>query len=151
VFIKARHLSPLWYTIYAAVGTVLQGAALVVIVLWGLPRLNIYIPVWGLAILMVLLLIYSFYTYRTGRAALLMKPLVAPETIIDSEGIVATPLDPNGYVRVKGELWKATCESRLKVGDEIIVVGIEGIKLIVVRKDRSFFTRHKELTRLRGF
>jgi membrane protein implicated in regulation of membrane protease activity len=151
MFIKARHLSPLWYTIYAAIGTILEEGALVVIVLWGLPRLNIHTPIWGLAILMVLLLMYSFFTYRTGRATLLMKPMVAPEAIIDSEGIVATPLDPNGYVKVKGELWKARSESKLKVGDEIVVIGIEGIKLMVARKDRSFFTRHKELTRSRGF
>ncbi len=138
MFIKARYLSPLWYTIYAAIGTLIEEGAVVAIVLWGLPRLNIHIPLWGMAILMVMLFAYSIFTYRTGRAALLMKPMVAPENIIDNEGIVATPLDPHGYVKVKGELWKATSESKLKVGDEIIVVGIQGIKLMVIRKVAAF-------------
>lgn len=80
------------------------------------------------------LLIYSFYTYRMGRRALSGPLLVAPEAIIGCEGIVATSLDPKGFVKVKGELWRASSESTLEVGDEIIVTGIDGIKLKVVAK-----------------
>jgi len=80
------------------------------------------------------LLVYSFYTYRMGRRALSGTPLVAPEAIIGCEGIVATPLDPKGFVKVKNELWKASSESVLEVGDEIVVIGIDGIKLKVVAK-----------------
>ncbi len=79
-------------------------------------------------------LIYSVYTYRMGRRALTRTPLVSPEAIIGCEGIVATPLDPRGFVKVKGELWRASSESNLEVGDEIIVTGIQGIKLKVVAK-----------------
>ncbi len=148
---KSRHLSPLGYTIYALVGTILEQAALVVIVRWGLPHLNINIPWWGLAILMVALLLYSCFTYRMGRQVLLMKPMVSPESIIDSEGTVATPLDPKGYVRVKGELWKASAGLKLEVGDEIVVTGIDGIKLIVAPKRKSRAEPPSLKTKHRGF
>ena len=132
--IRKKHLSPFGYTIYAFIGTVIEQAALFTILRWGLPHFNIHIPLWGIVILMLGLLVYSFYTYRMGRLALSGKPLVAPEAIIGCEGIVATPLDPKGFVKVKNELWRATSESSLEVGDEIIVTGIDGIKLKVIAK-----------------
>ena len=123
------------YTIYALIGTLIEQTALFIILRWGFPYLfNINIPLWGIVILMLGFLVYSVYTYRMGRRALSGTPLVSPEAIIGSEGVVATPLDPTGFVKVKGELWRASSESSLEVGDEIIVTGIQGIKLKVVAK-----------------
>ena len=136
--IKIKHLSPFGYTIYALIGTVIEQAALFIILRWGLPHFfNFNVPLWVIVVLMLGLLVYSVYTYRLGRRALSGAPLVAPEAIIGCEGIVATPLDPKGFVKVKGELWRATSESVLEVGDEIIVIGITGIKLKVIAKKES--------------
>ena len=133
------------YTIYSIVGTILEQVALVIIVRVGLPYLfNIHVPWWGLAILMAAFLVYSLFTYRMGKRALGKQPLVSPEAIIGSEGIVATSLHPKGYVKVKGELWRASSKSETEVGDEIEVIGIEGIELIVAPKEKSFFERYKE-------
>ena len=133
--IKLKHLSPMWYTIYSLIGTVIEQAALFIILRWGLARFNIHVPLWGIAILMIAFLVYSFYTYRMGRCALNQAPLVASETIIGCAGIVTTPLDTKGYVKVKGELWKASSDSVLEIGEEIVVIGIDGIKLKVTRKE----------------
>jgi membrane-bound serine protease (ClpP class) len=128
---------PLWYKAQAIIGWMLEEAALVAVVLWLLPRFDINIPMWGLAALMVALAIYSYVMYRIGRRTFFMKPKVAAETIIGNEGKVVKPLVPEGYVKVQGVLWKAICaESELEAGDEVVVVSIEGLRLIVRPKEK---------------
>ena len=129
---------PIWYTVQAILGWMLEEAILVAVVLWLLPLLNINIPLWGLAILMVALAVYSYVMYRVGVPTFLMKPKVAAETIIGNEGKVTKRLAPEGYVKVQGVLWKATCvESELEVGDDVVVVDINGLRLIVSPKGRT--------------
>jgi membrane protein implicated in regulation of membrane protease activity len=116
----------------------LEEVVLVAVVLWLLPLFNINIPLWGLAILMVALAIYSYIMYRVGRSTFLMKPKVAAETIIGDDGKVTKRLAPEGYVKVQGVLWKATCvESELEAGDDVVVVDINGLRLIVSPKGRT--------------
>ena len=129
---------PIWYTVQAILGWMLEEVVLVAVVLWLLPLLNINIPLWGLAILMVALAVYSYVMYRVGSPTFLMKPKVAAETIIGDDGKVTKRLAPEGYVKVQGVLWKATCvESELEVGDDVVVVDINGLRLIVSPKGRT--------------
>jgi len=129
---------PLWYTLQAILGWMLEEAVLVAVVLWVLPQFNINIPLWGLAILMAALAVYSYIMYRIGRPTFFIRPRLAAEAIIGNEGKVTRRLAPEGYVKVQGVLWKATCdEAELEIGDEIVVVGIERLKLIVSPKDRT--------------
>jgi len=126
---------PLWYTMQAILGWMIEEAILAAVVLWLLPLFNINIPLWGLGILMVALTVHSYIMYRIGRPTFFIKPKVSAETIIGDEGKVTKRLAPEGYVKVRGVLWKATCaESELEVGDEIVVVNIEGLRLIVSPK-----------------
>jgi len=128
---------PLWYTVQAILGGMIEEAILVAAVLWLMPLFDIYIPLWGLAILMASLAVYSYIMYRVGRSTFLIRPRVAAEAIIGCEGKVTRRLAPGGYVKVQGVLWKATCdEAELEIGDEIVVVDIDGLKLIVRPKDR---------------
>ena len=127
---------PLWYTVQAIVGTILEEAALVAIVLWVLPYyFDIHIPLWGLIALVVAFAIFCYVTYRIGKPTFFLKPKVAPEAIIGKEGIVVKPLAPEGYVKVQGVLWKAICGESADVDDEVIVVELDGLKLIVCRKE----------------
>lgn len=129
---------PLWYTLQAILGCMIEEAVLVAVVLWVLPHFNINIPLWGLAILMAALAVYSYTMYRIGRPTFLIRPRLAAEAIIGNEGKVTRRLAPEGYVKVQGVLWKATCdEAELEIGDEIVVVGIERLKLIVSPKGRT--------------
>jgi membrane protein implicated in regulation of membrane protease activity len=137
-FWKMKNKPPIWYTVQAILGWMLEEAILVAVVLWLLPLFNINIPLWVLAILMVALAIYSYIMYRVGRSTFLIGPRVAAEAIIGNDGKVTKRLAPEGYVKVQGVLWKATCiESELEVGDEIVVVNIEGLRLIVSPKERT--------------
>jgi membrane-bound serine protease (ClpP class) len=59
--------------------------------------------------------------------------------MIGRRGIVTGRLDPEGYVRVRGELWRAETvenERPLEEGQSVTVVGVSGLKLYV-RTDLS--------------
>ena len=80
------------------------------------------------------LVIQSVVSYRLSRQALAKKPVVAPENIIGSHGKAVTVLTPEGYVRVQGELWQAQTDCQLEPGEEVIVTGMNGLKLLVTPK-----------------
>src|SRR4030042_697005 len=126
---KSQSKTVLGYTIYAIIGTILEVVALIILVLWVLPLFSIHIPWWALVLLLFIELATSLFTYIMGRRALSQRLIFGPEAIISSEGIIATPFNPTGYVKVRGELWKASCQYKLEVGDEVVVVGIAGRKL----------------------
>ncbi len=59
------------------------------------------------------------------------------EGLVGQTAIARTELDPNGMVFVKGESWKASVENgRIEHGEEVMVTGVEGLKLKVVRKSK---------------
>jgi len=103
---------------------------MVAVVLWGLPKLDINIPLWGLIALMVAWGAYAIITYRMGSRALRRKPeILLP--LIGSQGKVVSPLTPEGLVRIKGELWQATSAGgNIDTGEEVTVVGQDGLKLV---------------------
>lgn len=117
--------------ILAIISTLLEEAAIAVIVLLGLPRLDIHIPLPGLIAVMVLWLAYSVVTYRAGSRALRRKPVI-DIPVIGSKGKVVSPLTPEGLVRIKGELWVAkSAGKKLDVNSEVIVMEQDGLKLVV--------------------
>ena len=117
--------------ILAIISTLLEETAIAVIVLLGLPRLGLYIPLPGLIAVMVLWLAYSVVTYRAGSRALRRKPVINIP-VIGSKGKVVSPLVPEGLVRIKGELWVAkSAGKKIRVGGEVIVVEQDGLKLVV--------------------
>jgi len=122
--------------ILAIFSTLLEEAALVVVVLWGLPQLGIHIPLAGLIALMVAWGAFSIFTYRMGSRALRRKPLIGLPGMVGSKGEVVSPLAPKGVVRIKGELWESTSAGgRIDIGEEVTVVGQDGLKLVVRKGD----------------
>ena len=118
--------------ILAIISTLLEEVALVVVVLYGLPGLGIYIPLPGLIALMIAWGVYSVIVYRIGSRALRKKPMPGLLTMIGSRGKAASPLVPEGFVRIKGELWEAkSLSGKIRTREEIMVVGQDGLKLIV--------------------
>ena len=117
--------------VLAIISTLLEEAAIAVIVLLGLPRLGLYIPLPGLIAVMVLWLAYSVVTYRAGSRALRRKPVINIP-VIGSKGKVTSPLEPEGLVTIKGELWGAkSIDKNIGSGELVTVVGQDGLKLIV--------------------
>lgn len=121
---------------YSLTGAIVKEAVLIAIVLWLLPYHGIYIPGWGLVILVLGVAAYSYITYRLVKPSLMKEPVVAPKAMIGTEGKVVTPLAPEGYIKVQGELWQASSTaSRLEAGNDVVVVGMEGLRLIVIPKN----------------
>ena len=123
------------YTVYSIITSLLEEVALVVLVLWLLPGFGINIPVWGFVLMAAGLGVYEYITYRLGKKALDKNPIISPD--IGSRGRATTPLTPKGYGRVSGELWKASStDSNIDAGEEVVIVGIEGVSLFVAPLDK---------------
>lgn len=118
--------------IIAIISTILEEAAIAVIVLWGLPRININIPMWGMIMIMIAWLTYSIFTFRMGTRALKKTPVGNLPNMVGSKGEVVSPLAPQGIVKIKGELWVARSASGdLESGGEVIVIEQDRLKLVV--------------------
>jgi membrane protein implicated in regulation of membrane protease activity len=118
-------------------GTFIEEAVLVVIVLWVLPYFGVRAPLWVLAILMLALAVLAYVRYRLGRTTFFLPRKGYVESLIGCEGVVTSPLNPKGYVKVQGVLWKATCaEGYLDDGTEVVVLEVDGLKLLVTPKNQ---------------
>lgn len=54
------------------------------------------------------------------------------EGMIGLLGRVVIPLDPEGFIKVRGELWKASCtDDSIGIGEKVVVVGIRDLMLFV--------------------
>jgi membrane-bound serine protease (ClpP class) len=119
----------------AILSTLLEEAALVVVALWGLPRVGIEIPLVGLILLMVVWVGFSIFTYQMGSRALRIKPVMDLPVNVGSKCKVIRRLEPEGIVGVKGEIWEAkSTHGNAEVGEKVFVLGNDGLKLIVSPK-----------------
>lgn len=129
--------------IFAIISTILEEAALVVVVLLGLPRIGIQLPLVVLVILMVVWAVYSAITYRIGSRALSRKPVLSLPDMVGCKGEVVSLFAPEGLVRIRSELWIARVDSgEVRLGDEVTVVRQASLKL-VVRKSSAADTLEK--------
>ena len=126
------------YIIYSILTTVLQEAAVVALVLWLLPLLEVHVPLWGMAILMAAVAAWGLIGYRLTRNIVNQESVTPSSAMIGCEGIAVTPLEPEGVVRVRGELWKArTNHAAIAKNEEIIVEEIDGLILYVAPRTKS--------------
>lgn len=58
------------------------------------------------------------------------------EEMVGRTAEVETELDPRGIVLVEGERWAAIVDKgRAKPGEEVIITKVDGLKLLVTRKE----------------
>ena len=108
-------------------------AAIILFVLW---RLGIHLPLWVVIALVVALGVIFLILYKLIAPVLKREPVTGGEGMIGIEGEVVTPLTPEGVIKVRGELWKAySTDASISADEEVIVVELEGLKLLVKRKD----------------
>ena len=101
-----------------------------------LPYFDVHLPLWVLVILIVALAVLDYFRYRMGRMTFFLPPRGHIEAMIGCEGVVAKSLDPTGYVKVQGVLWKAIYnEGTLEKGTPIVVTEVEGLKLRVKKRN----------------
>jgi len=121
--------------IIAIITTLIEEAALAVVVLWLLPKVDVHLPLFVLVIIMLAWAAYAIITYRLGSRALKRKPVVGLPGMVGARGKTVSDLAPEGTVRIKGELWESRAEGRkINAGVKVIVVGQDGLKLIVRRE-----------------
>ena len=124
--------------IWAILSTLLEEAAIVALVRIGLPEFGIELPLGVLIAVMVAWATVAVIFYRMGSRALRRKPLVGLLTMVGGKGKVVSPLDPEGVIKISGELWRArSVIQKIDVGEEVIVKDQDGTKLIVVKSDLS--------------
>ncbi|MBN2238775.1 MAG: NfeD family protein [Dehalococcoidales bacterium] len=118
--------------IFAIVSTIIELILIVIAVVWGLPQLDVNIPIWVMILVMIAWLTYSVYTYRKGTKALTTGHIIGMQNMVGTKGKVVSILNPDGWVRIHGELWSATSVSgEIKPGNDVIVTGQNRLKLEV--------------------
>lgn len=66
------------------------------------------------------------------------KVTTGSESMVGSTAIAQSTLNPTGSVRTQGEIWAAVAEgARIKAGEEVIIVGVDGLKLRVRKKQKE--------------
>jgi membrane-bound ClpP family serine protease len=118
--------------ILAIVSTTLEELAIYVIWRWLLPEFDIRLPFWVLVTVMVIWAVFSVSLFIFTTSTLKKQVPVGLPSMIGTRGRTASLLAPEGMVRIKGELWMATsAEEDIAVGEEVEVVGEDGLKLVV--------------------
>jgi membrane protein implicated in regulation of membrane protease activity len=90
----------------------------------------------GVVALMIAL---DFALYPFFRHSYASRAQVGPETLVGQRGRVVRPLDPEGFVRIRGERWKARMIEGDRVGaegDTIEVLGVRGLTVLVRRVEQ---------------
>jgi membrane-bound serine protease (ClpP class) len=120
--------------VLAVASTLAVEAALYTVWRWVLPEWGIEIPLAVLVAVMILWAVFAVVDFWFVTQVLKRQTIVGLPTMIGSRGRVVSPLVPEGQVRIKGELWGAEAiEKNIDRGEEVMVVGQDGLRLIVRR------------------
>jgi membrane-bound serine protease (ClpP class) len=80
----------------------------------------------------VLTLVFFLFAITLGIKAQKRKVTTGSEGIINEVGIAITDLEPEGDIKIHGEIWKAeSVEGTIKTGSKVIIVSVENLKLKV--------------------
>lgn len=121
--------------ILAVISSLLDEALIIAVILWVLPRAGINLPLWGIILIASGFIVYAVTVFQLGTRILKRKPVPGLTDMSGMEGRTVELLNPEGMVRIDGELWKArAADSAIEANKEIIVVAQEGLKLVVRQK-----------------
>lgn len=124
--------------ILAVITTTLEEVAIYSLWRWALPGFDIYLPVAALIGMMVGWGIFSVSLFVFTSRILKKQVPVGHPSMVGTRGRVASKLSPEGMVRIDGELWVArSSHDDIAVGDEVEVVGEDGLKLVVNKVGES--------------
>jgi membrane protein implicated in regulation of membrane protease activity len=116
------------YLMFHVPGWLIDIAVLAAMVEWW------SLPVWAALGIFALLLIKDFVLYPFLRVGYETRERSGIERLIGERGVVKQRLDPEGFVLVQGELWKARAKSpghSLDPGTRVRVAASEGMLLQV--------------------
>lgn len=117
---------------------VLDEAILVIIVLFILSKLGVQLHPVVIIAVVILMGLAIFIVYQAIRSTTGNKATGGKKSMLGLTGYAVTSIDPEGLVMAHGELWKAeSAGGTIDPQEEIVVIGIQGLKLLVKRKDNS--------------
>jgi membrane-bound serine protease (ClpP class) len=76
------------------------------------------------------------------------KPVTGVEGLLGETGIVTVDLEPEGKIRVHGEIWSASSGSDIPSGTKVRVTAVEGMELRVEEVQKSEIRNQKSDERL---
>lgn len=87
--------------------------------------------------LSVLITVAALVGITVGAALWLVIKAAKRQPFVGNEGMIGKTAEvrKEGFVYVDGALWKAECDHQLTSGDKVVVVGVDGLKLIVKKKE----------------
>jgi membrane-bound ClpP family serine protease len=123
--------------IWKIITSIVEQAVLVAVVLWGLPLVDVNLPVWILIPASIVLQAYNVFSYRKSIKALRAQPILGMTNMVGTQGETVGTLTPNGLVKIRGELWAATAiNGNIVNGRNVTVVEQTGLKLVVRENDQ---------------
>jgi membrane-bound serine protease (ClpP class) len=74
------------------------------------------------------------FAVSAGVKAQMSRPTTGVAGLVEEFGVARTPIDPEGQVMVRGELWTAVAQgATIAAGERVRVVAVEGLRLHVER------------------
>ena len=96
---------------------------------WNAVGALVALAAWGVEVL---------YFYRRMRRA---KVVTGAENLLGAVGKAVEPLDPEGHIRVHGELWQARAGETVPSGTRVRVVALDGLTVEVEAAESPPATR----------
>jgi membrane-bound serine protease (ClpP class) len=111
----------------AGIAAMILGAMMLV----DSPLPELRVNPWKLLPVVVFMAAFTVLLVRMVLDAQRRKATTGAEGLIGRSGVAETALDPEGWVLVQGERWRAHAEGGLAAGEPVKVVGLEGLRLRV--------------------
>ena len=92
------------------------------------------VPIWLASSILLLWVIKDYALYPFLRSAYELDQRLPIEHLIGRIGLATAQLTPDGYIKVRGELWLARIENDGEIvnrGDPVKVSGVDGSTLVV--------------------
>ena len=94
-----------------------------------------YINPWLLALIIVIVVVFLYFVVLWVVRAHRRKIAAGREELVGRTAVVQIALNPKGMVFVEGERWTAVIDKgRAEPEEEVIITGVDGLKLMVTRK-----------------
>jgi membrane-bound serine protease (ClpP class) len=81
--------------------------------------------------------IFFFGVLSYAIKAQLSKVKTGKEGLVGETGVARTDVSAEGKVFLHGELWNAQSEEPIGIGEKVVVIGVDGLSLIVKKKEGS--------------
>ena len=111
----------------------LDEAAVLVLIFVVLHFLDVQIHLPTTIFLVLAIGVFVFIIHIKVISSFHRKQVTGREGMIGLQGEVVEPLTPTGTIIVKGERWKAKSVDNVEIGENVEIVGIEGLTLRVVQ------------------